>query len=148
MIALITGATGDIGEEFVKELLDEVDLIWAIGRSDNKLSELAKNYGQKIVPIQSDLSKEAEIRSLCERIEREKPKIRYLINNAGVAKMGKFSEHSYDEVLTMMNINCEAAALLCRAAIPYSPIRIFRCMLPVNHFYYRLRGQLTERCEM
>ena len=119
MIALITGATGDIGREFVKEILDEVDQIWAVGRSEERLVELVKEFGQKIVPIKSDLSKEAEIQSLCERIEREKPEIQYLINNAGVAKMGEFSEFSHDEVATMLNINCEAAALLCRVSIPF-----------------------------
>ena len=40
MIAIITGATGDIGEEFVKSLIGEVDLIWAVGRSENKLNAL------------------------------------------------------------------------------------------------------------
>ncbi len=119
MIAIITGATGDIGRGFVKEILDEVDQIWAVGRSDERLSDLAQEFGQKIVPVKSDLSKEAEIRSLCERIESEKPSIRYLINNAGIAKMGEFSEFSHDEVLSMLNINCEAAALLCRTSIPF-----------------------------
>ena len=40
MIAIITGATGDIGEEFVKTLLSEVDTVWAVGRSENKLNVL------------------------------------------------------------------------------------------------------------
>ena len=30
MIAVITGATGDIGEEFVKNLICEVDYVWAV----------------------------------------------------------------------------------------------------------------------
>lgn len=119
MIALITGATGDLGKEFIKRLLDEVDQIWAVGRSDERLSEIVQKFGQKVVPIRSDLSKEAEIQALCERIEAEKPEIRYLINNAGVAKMGEFRECSHDEIFTMLNINCEAAALLCRASIPF-----------------------------
>ena len=37
MIAIVTGATGDIGEEFVKSLLAETDQVWAVGRSENKL---------------------------------------------------------------------------------------------------------------
>ena len=51
MIALITGATGDIGEEFVKALLGEVDEIWAVGRSREKLEALRERYGEKIVPV-------------------------------------------------------------------------------------------------
>ena len=30
MIAIVTGATGDIGEEFVKSLLSETDQVWAV----------------------------------------------------------------------------------------------------------------------
>ena len=45
MIAIITGATGDIGEEFVKNLLAETDQVWAVGRSENKLTSLKAKYG-------------------------------------------------------------------------------------------------------
>ena len=56
MIAIITGATGDIGEEFVKALLGEIDYIWAVGRSEEKLNALKEKYGEKIVPMRADLS--------------------------------------------------------------------------------------------
>ena len=51
MIAIITGATGDIGEEFVMSLIGEVDLIWAVGRSEKKLAALHGKYGDKIDPV-------------------------------------------------------------------------------------------------
>ena len=69
MIAIITGATGDIGEEFVKSLIGEVDLIWAVGRSENKLNALRGKYGDKIVPVICDLSDKDSIIKLCRKIE-------------------------------------------------------------------------------
>ena len=65
MIAIITGATGDIGEEFVKALLGEMDEIWAVGRSEEKLRALKERYGEKIVPVRADLSDMEEIMGLC-----------------------------------------------------------------------------------
>ena len=69
MIAIVTGATGDIGEEFVKSLLAETDQVWAVGRSENKLTSLKEKYGDKIVPVRVDLSDRNDIFSFCEKIE-------------------------------------------------------------------------------
>ena len=119
MIAIITGATGDIGEAFVKALLSEVDEIWAVGRSEAKLAALRERYGEKLVPMQADLSNTGEVMALCQRIEAEKPQIQYLVNNAGVAKMAPVADFSPEEIAQMLQINMTAAALLCRACIPY-----------------------------
>ena len=119
MIAIVTGATGDIGEEFVKSLLSETDQVWAVGRSENKLTSLKEKYGDKIVPVRVDLSDRDDIFSFCERIESEKPEIRYLVNNAGVAKMKPVSDFTLKEISDMININDKAATLICRACIPY-----------------------------
>ena len=119
MIAIVTGATGDIGEEFVKSLLSETDQVWAVGRSENKLSSLKEKYGDKIVPVRVDLSDRDDIFSFCEKIESEKPEIKYLVNNAGVAKMKPVSEFTLEEISDMLDINDKAATLICRACIPY-----------------------------
>ncbi len=119
MIAIVTGATGDIGEEFVKSLLAETDQVWAVGRSEDKLSSLKEKYGDKIVPVRVDLSDRDDIFSFCAKIESEKPEIKYLVNNAGVAKMKPVSEFSLEEISDMLDINDKAATLICRACIPY-----------------------------
>lgn len=119
MIAIVTGATGDIGEEFVKSLLAETDQVWAVGRSENKLTSLKEEYGDKIVPVRVDLSDRNDIFSFCEKIESEKPEIRYLVNNAGVAKMKPVSDFTLEEISDMLDINDKAATLICRACIPY-----------------------------
>ena len=119
MIAVITGATGDIGEEFVKKLISEVEYVWAVGRSENKLAVLKDTYGDKIVHVKTDLSDKDEILSFCAKIEKEKPAIKYLVNNAGVAKMAPVSEFTLEEISNMLDINDKAATLICRACIPY-----------------------------
>lgn len=119
MIAIVTGATGDIGEEFVKSLLSETDQVWAVGRSENKLTSLKEKYGDKIVPVRVDLADRDDIFSFCRKIESGKPEIRYLVNNAGVAKMKPVSEFTLEEISDMLDINDKAATLICRACIPY-----------------------------
>ena len=121
MIAIITGATGDIGEEFVKSLINEVDLIWAVGRSIGKLDSLKEKYGDKVYPVVCDLSDKDSVFKLCRKIDSEKPSIKYLVNNAGVARMAPVSKFTYEEINDMLDLNAKAATLLCRAALPYMP---------------------------
>lgn len=48
-IAIITGATGGIGKEFVDELSKEqLDEIWIIGRNSERLAEIKEQYGKKL----------------------------------------------------------------------------------------------------
>ena len=45
-IAILTGATGGLGKEFVKQIINEdIDEVWAIARNQEKLSELRTQYG-------------------------------------------------------------------------------------------------------
>ena len=119
MIAVITGATGGIGEEFVKRLISEVDFIWAVGRSEIKLDALKEKYGDKIIPVKADLSSREDIFTLCKKIESEKPSVKYLVNNAGIARMAPVSEFSLEEISDMLDINDKAATMICRACLPY-----------------------------
>lgn len=119
-IAIVTGATGGIGKEFVKELLrEEVDEIWAIGRNKSKLAELTKEFGEKIKEISIDLSKVNELDILESLLQSEKPNVSFLVNNAGMAKMGEYNEFSNEEIEKTVSINCTAAVLMCNMCIPY-----------------------------
>ncbi|MDE6128006.1 MAG: SDR family NAD(P)-dependent oxidoreductase, partial [Lachnospiraceae bacterium] len=60
-IAIITGASGGIGRIFVRELTKEtLDEIWVIGRNEERLLSLKKEFGEKIVPICKDLTKDVD----------------------------------------------------------------------------------------
>lgn len=119
MIAIITGATGDIGEKFVERLYPEVDSIWTVGRNEEKLNSLKEKYGDKIIPVRADLSDIKDIFEFCGKIESLKPQIKYLVNNAGVARMAPVSEFSLQEISDMLDINDKSATLICRAALPF-----------------------------
>ena len=98
-IAIITGATGGLGQEFVSEVLKEnIDEIWAVARNEKKLDELKIRYGNKIRPIKCDLTNDENLSNLFTLIEDEKPNICILINNAGIGKMGNSIEFSDDDI--------------------------------------------------
>ncbi len=119
-IAIITGASGGIGKEFTKLMLqEEVDEIWAIARNQEKLTALRNELGDKIITVPKDLSKSTELFSVGELLKNQKPVIAYLINNAGLAKMGSYQKFTVEEIKDTININCCALAVLCTLCIPY-----------------------------
>ena len=119
-IAILTGATGGLGREFLKQILHEdIDEVWAIARNKEKLSELEKKYGKKVIPITLDLSESSSFEYLKNMLAENKPVVSYLINNAGLAKMGKYSDFSMQEIDRAINVNCKAPVMLAQVCIPY-----------------------------
>jgi len=45
--------------------------------------------------------------------------VRFLINNAGLAKMVSYKDFSLDEISRTIDVNCKAPVLLCNICIPY-----------------------------
>ena len=119
-IAIITGATGGIGQAFVDTILEEdIDEIWAVARNETKLTKLKINYGDKIRMLKCDLGSSKDIQGIGELLKKEKPNVRILVNNAGVAKMGKYSDFSSVDISDTIDVNCKAICLLCHYVIPY-----------------------------
>lgn len=122
-IAIITGATGGLGQEFVSELLKEnIHEIWAVARNEKRLNELKAKFGEKVRTIRCDLSNADDLSELFSIIETEKPDIRLLINNAGIGKMGASTEFSDDDIVNEIDINCKSICLLCNHSIPFMSV--------------------------
>lgn len=121
-IAIVTGATGGLGREFVSEILKEnIDEIWAVARNENRLNNLKAEFGDKIRTVRCDLANADDLSGLCGLIETEKPDIRLLINNAGIGKMGESIGLTDNDVASEIDINCKAVCLLCNHVIPFMP---------------------------
>lgn len=120
IIGIITGATGGIGKEFVNELINEdLDEIWTIGRNREKLDLLYNKYGNKIRPISMDLGRTEELRQFEYLLKKESPIIKYLINNASIAKMGNYKDFSMEEIEKTIDLNCKAPVIMSTICIPY-----------------------------
>lgn len=119
-IAMITGASGGIGRIFVRELVKEtLDEIWVIGRNQERLLELKKEFGEKIVPICKDLTVDADIWSVSDLLREQTISVLWLVNNAGIAKMAPSAEFSVSEINQTIDLNCKAPAQLINICIPF-----------------------------
>ncbi|MBO4546297.1 MAG: SDR family NAD(P)-dependent oxidoreductase, partial [Treponema sp.] len=122
-IAIITGASGGLGKEFVKQVIDDVDEVWAVGRNEAKLEGLKSEFGPKIVPLQMDLSDTKSLSKLSKKIETEEKKssiqIRWLINNAGAGRFGASKDFTTEEISVSVTTHCTAIAAICNICIPF-----------------------------
>ena len=118
-IAIITGATGGIGKEFVSELYNEaLDEIWIIGRNSERLAEIKEQYGKKIIPICADLTNEQDLLSI-QALLTDKVWVAYLVNNAGIAQMMSSKDLETDVINQTIRLNCNVPVILTNYCIPY-----------------------------
>lgn len=118
-IAIVTGASGGIGRVFTDRFsaMEDIDEIWAVGRSLEKLEALRSVY-PKVIPVTADLS-DGKCEALSQMLEDKVPDVRILVNNAGVGYMEAFDKMSEEHILQVCNINCTAPAVIMSMVLPY-----------------------------
>ncbi len=117
-IAIVTGATGGLGQAWIQLLLKEkeVDEIWAIARNEKKLGELRQRYGKKIQIFSVDLSRAREIDRFGLELKKKPIIVKYLVNNAGYGKFASFRDIDRNESVNMVDLNISGVismGLLC-----------------------------------
>jgi short-subunit dehydrogenase len=121
-IAIVTGASSGLGEEFIKNLGNEdIDEIWAIARRRERLEALANISSVPVRPVPMDLTDKENISRLSEMLSDEKPEIHILINAAGFGKIGLTEDIGRDSLDKMIDLNCRAAVDVTLLCIPYMP---------------------------
>lgn len=120
-IAIVTGASSGMGIEFVKLLAKktELDEIWIIARSADKLETVKNELGSKIKCFPMDLSDIENIKNFGKNPKLETCNIKYLINNAGFAKFCSYDDLSVDESINMIDLNVSGVVAMGLVCIPY-----------------------------
>lgn len=128
-IALVTGASSGMGRCFVRQIAATYPLlqeIWVIARREKALRELKTEAEQKsgrgrpeirILPL--DLSRKHSFSELELLLAKEKPRLRLLVNGAGVGQNGPVEKQGADGICAMTDVNCRALTLVTRLCLPY-----------------------------
>ena len=103
--ALITGASGGIGKELARVLVEYNAEVCISGRNVEELNELKESLGDKCHIVPCDLSNKNEISELVSKSEEVLGQIDILVNNAGITKDNIFLRMSEQEWEDVLNIN-------------------------------------------
>ena len=120
-IAIVTGASSGLGREFVKQISKSraLDEIWVIARRKDRLEEVRKLSKVALRPIALDLTEKSAFAVLRHALEAENPDVRFLVNAAGVGKIGLTRELTVQENDQMIDLNCRAAVDTTLTVLPY-----------------------------
>jgi 3-oxoacyl-[acyl-carrier protein] reductase len=100
--ALVTGATGDIGEAVARALHGAGATVGLHGTRVEKLEALAAELGERVKLFPADLSDRDAVRALGQKAESELEGVDILVNNAGITRDGLFvrmSDKDWDDVI-------------------------------------------------
>jgi short-subunit dehydrogenase len=121
-LALVTGASGGIGEELARILARHGHDLVLVARSADKLAALAErlelDHGIKVRAIAKDLARPEAAAEIHEALAAESLAVDVLVNNAGLGLLGKFAEMGIDDDVEMLRLNVEAPTLLTRLFLP------------------------------
>lgn len=119
-IAIVTGASGGIGQEFIRELIKEtLDEIWVIGRNKQRLFDLKDKFGEKIIPVCINLTNHVDLLSISDLLRERDLTVKWLVNNAGTARMATSKDFSFLEIEHTIDLNCKAPITLINICIPF-----------------------------
>ncbi|MCT7375937.1 3-oxoacyl-[acyl-carrier-protein] reductase [Chelativorans salis] len=112
--ALITGASGGIGEAVARALHARGAVVGLHGTRVEKLESLAGELGERTKIFPANLSDRSEVKAMAGKAESELEGVDILVNNAGITRDGLFVRMSDEDWDAVLEVNLTAAFRLTR----------------------------------
>jgi short-subunit dehydrogenase len=122
-VAVVTGASSGIGEEFARQLASRGYDLVLVARRVDRLTDLSerirKTHEVECVAFGADLANPEARDHLCMALAPEKERIEVLVNNAGFGTHGFFRETDLERELEMIDVNCATPVHLTKRLLPW-----------------------------
>ncbi|QPC87310.1 3-oxoacyl-[acyl-carrier-protein] reductase [Mesorhizobium sp. NBSH29] len=112
--ALVTGASGGIGEAIARLLHAQGATVGLHGTRVEKLEALAEELGDRTKLFPGDLSDRDAVKALAQKAEADLEGVDILVNNAGITKDGLFVRMSDDDWDAVLEVNLTSVFRLTR----------------------------------
>jgi NADP-dependent 3-hydroxy acid dehydrogenase YdfG len=119
-IALVTGASGGIGEGIARALAVIGMKVAIVARRRDRLDALAAELekdGAQVMVCTGDVGTESDVLAMFDAVKQQWGAIDVLVNNAGTGMMSKLEEGQWQDWCDTLNINVAAPALFVREAL-------------------------------
>ena len=119
--ALVTGASGGLGEAFAEQLAQQGYNLVLVARSEDKLKMVAQRLEQlhkiKTTVIAADLGSPAAVEHVIAEVKRRGVDIDLLVNNAGFGIFERFVETPLRRQMEQVDVNIRALVTLTHAFV-------------------------------
>jgi 3-oxoacyl-[acyl-carrier protein] reductase len=118
-VALVTGASSGLGQQFARALADNGAAVALVARRADRLAafktELEK-LGAKALAIEADVNDRAAMASAFDQAERAFGTVTILVNNAGIAHGGRAVDMTAEEWRRVLSTNLDAVFFCAQEA--------------------------------
>ena len=117
-VALVTGAAGGIGSTVVQSLAERQVQVAAVDRDGDRLAQVAKQFaadGLSVRTFAADVSDPADVETMVDAVEQQLGPLDFLVNTAGVLRLGSARTLSVDDWSTTFMVNAQGVFLVSRA---------------------------------
>jgi hypothetical protein len=122
LTALVTGASGGIGEELARLFAADGHSLVLVARSRDRLERLAEElkgaHGVEARVLAADLARAEAPREIFEELSGASVRVDALVNNAGFGSYGLFAETDLGRELGLLQVNVVALTHLTKLFLP------------------------------
>lgn len=116
-IVAVTGGGSGIGEAMVRRFASEGAQVAIIDRDMDNARRVAVDCGRSVQIFSCDVSDSSDVERCFEEITSNLGPVNVLVNNAGIACIGKLEDTSAEEFEKVMRVNVQGAFHCSKAAI-------------------------------
>ncbi|HST48998.1 2,3-dihydro-2,3-dihydroxybenzoate dehydrogenase [Jatrophihabitans sp.] len=117
-VALVTGAAGGIGSAVVRTLAERQIEVAAVDRDGDHLAQAAKQLLADGLPVRTfsaDVTDPESVETMVEAVERQVGPVDFLVNTAGVLRLGSARTLSLEDWSATFAVNAQGVFLVSRA---------------------------------
>ena len=118
-VAVVTGASSGMGQEFAKRLASEgADLVLASRHLATETEKMVEDIGSRAITQSCDVTSAEDVRALADTVKSEFGRCDILINNAGIYPFQPFAEMSFEDWRKILSVDLDSLFLTCKAFVP------------------------------
>ena len=119
LIVFVTGATAGFGKAIAERFIAEGAKVVAAGRRADRLSDLAKDLGENLLPVTLDVIDRAAVEAAVSSLPPAFADVDVLVNNAGLALgLEPADRASLDDWETMVDTNVKGLLYVTHSLLP------------------------------
>lgn len=146
--AIVTGGSGGIGSEICRRLaIEGWQTAICYGHSEEQAKALAKELcaqGHLAQAFSLDIARRESIEQGLSDIEAVFGKAELLVNNAGIADIGLFTDMTDERLCEMLNVDLLGAMRLTKAVLPHMIRKHKGCIVNISSVW----GEVGASCEV